>query len=69
MQRIDLVLKTIPNFDGNVNELNAFVSNVTLVHEVLGTLNPPLDAFELSTIFLYIRSRITEPCNVKGAAA
>ena len=58
-QRIDLILKTIPNFNGNVNELNSFISAVNLVHDVLGTLKPQLDAFELSTTFLYIRSRVT----------
>ena len=58
MQRIDLILKTIPNFDGNVNELNAFISSVNLVHDILGTLEPNLDAFELSTVFLSIRCKV-----------
>jgi len=58
-QRIDLILKIILNIDRNANEFNTFISNVTLVHEVLNTLKPQLDAFKLSTVFLHIRSRIT----------
>ena len=57
-QKIDIVLKTIPFFDGNSNALNAFISTVDLVHDVLNTINPTLDAFESSTIFLSIRSKI-----------
>ena len=61
-QRIDLILKTIPNFDGSVNELNSFTSAVNLVHDILGTLEPNSNAFEMSTVFLSIR------CKVKGKA-
>ena len=58
MQKIDLVLKTIPTYDGNTNALNTFISTVDLVHDILLTLNPELDAFENSTVFLYLRSKI-----------
>ena len=57
-QKIDLVLKTIPTYDGNTNALNTFISTVDLVHDILLTLNPELDAFENSTVFLYLRSKI-----------
>ena len=59
-QKIDLVLKTIPTYDGNTNALNTFISTVDLVHDILLTLNPELDAFENSTVFLYLRSKIIE---------
>ena len=59
-QKIDLVLKTIPNYDESVNMLNTFVDTVNLVHSVLSTLDPALDAFENSTVFLSRRSRITD---------
>ena len=58
-QRIDLVLQTIPNYDGNVNELNTFISTVSLVHEIILGLEPALDNFVIATVFLTIRSKIT----------
>ena len=59
LQRINFALSTIPHYDGNVNTLNVFINAVTLVNELLQSINPPLDAFEISTAFLAIRSRIT----------
>jgi len=58
IQKIDLCLKTIPFYDGNTGTLNMFVNAVDLAHDVLMTLNPPLDAFENSTMFLSLRSKI-----------
>ena len=58
IQKIDLILKTIPFYEGNCNTLNAFISSVDLVHDVLNTINPALDAFESSTTFLSMRSKI-----------
>ena len=58
-QKIDLVLKTIPVYDGSTSTLNTFISTVNLVHDVLSTINPALDMFENSTVFLSIKSKIT----------
>ena len=55
-QKIDLVLKTIPIYNGSVNMLNTFVDTVNLVHSVLSTLDTVLDAFDNSTVFLSIKT-------------
>ena len=59
MQRINFALNTIPHYDGNINTLNMFINSVSLVLDLLGTIQPALDVFEGSTVFLSIRSKIT----------
>ena len=59
MQRMNFALNTIPYYDGNTNTLNMFVNAVNSVLALLGMIQPELDAFEIATIFLAIRSKIT----------
>ena len=56
MQRMNFALNTIPHYDRNINTLNNAVNSVL---ELLGMIQPELDLFEISTIFLAIRSKIT----------
>ena len=58
MQKINFALNTIPCYDGNVNTLNMFINSVNMVIDLLGTIQPELDVFEGSTVFLSIRSKI-----------
>ena len=59
IQIINFALNTIPHYDGNMNTLNMFINSVNLVLDLLGTIQPELDVFEGSTVFLSIRSKIT----------
>ena len=59
IQRINFALNSIPHYDGNINTLNMFINSANLVLDLLGTIQPELDVFEGSTIFMSIRSKIT----------
>ena len=59
MQRMNFALNTIPYYDGNTNTLNMFVNAINSVLALLGMIQPELDAFDIATIFLAIRSKIT----------
>ena len=59
MQRMIFALNTISHYDGNINTLNTFINTVNYVLELLGMIQPQLDLFEISTIFLATRSKIT----------
>ena len=52
IQKINFALNTIPQYDGNANSLNIFISAVEIVLNLLRTLQPELDDFEELTIFL-----------------
>ena len=58
LQRLNFVLNTIPQYDGNANTLSTFINAVSLVNELLEKFNPPLDDFEVATAFLAVRNKI-----------
>ena len=60
MQKMNFALNTIPHYDGNINTLNIFINAVNSVLELLRMVQPELYVFEISTIFLSIRSKISE---------
>lgn len=58
MSKINFALKAVPEYNGDTNKLNNFITCVNTVNNLLGTITPQLDDFEKSITFLSIKNKI-----------